>query len=73
MAERIHVIAQQGDTLDQLCWRHLGRTAGVVEATLDASPGLCLLGPVLPHGTPVALVPPPSRAPQLRPLVQLWS
>lgn len=29
------VRAQQNDTLDLLCWRHLGTTAGVVEAALE--------------------------------------
>lgn len=67
---RVH--AMQGDTLDALCWRHLGRTAGVVEATLAQNPGLTDLGPVLPHGTPVELALPPSSAPAPRPLIQLW-
>ncbi len=66
------VIAQQGDTLDALCWRHLGRTAGVVEATLAKNPGLADLGAILPHGTPVALATPASAAPTVRPLIQLW-
>ncbi|TLX52838.1 phage tail protein, partial [Stutzerimonas nosocomialis] len=30
--------AQQGDTVDAICWRHYGRTAGVVEQVLDANP-----------------------------------
>lgn len=65
------VIARQGDTLDALCWRHYGRTAGVVEAVLDANPGLADLGPVLPHGQPVEL---PDQAPPVitQTVVQLW-
>lgn len=51
----MQVRAQQADTLDLLCWRHLGRTAGVVEATLELNPGLAELGPVLPAGQPVTL------------------
>ena len=31
----MQVRSQQGDTADQLCWRHLGRTEAVVEALLD--------------------------------------
>ena len=29
------VIANQGDTVDAICWRYYGRTAGVTEAVLD--------------------------------------
>ncbi len=43
----------QGDTVDALCWRHYGRTAGVTEAVLDANPGLADRGPVLPQGLTV--------------------
>lgn len=46
----------QGDTLDQLCWRHLRNTRGTVESTLQANPHLNTLGPVLPQGTQVTLV-----------------
>ncbi|WP_028217428.1 tail protein X [Paraburkholderia oxyphila] len=45
------VTAQQGDTVDLLCWRHYGRTDGTVEAVLEANAGLADLGPVLPIGT----------------------
>lgn len=62
--------AQQGETLDALCWRIYGRTAGVTEAVLAANPGLADLGPVLPHGQLVAL---PDQPPQpTARLVQLW-
>lgn len=67
---RVH--AMQGDTVDALCWRHLGRTTGVVEATFQANPGLASLGSVLPHGTPVDLPTLPSSAAAQRPLIQLW-
>lgn len=63
------VRARQNDTVDQLCWRHLGRTAGVVEATLAGNPGLASHGAHLPAGLEVKLVAPPA-AP--RQLVQLW-
>ena len=66
----MQVRAQQGDTLDALVWRHYGRTAGVVEATLQANPDLAELGAVLPHVTLVTLpdLPPPAK----NRLVQLW-
>ncbi|MCI0152144.1 tail protein X [Paraburkholderia sediminicola] len=49
------VIAQQGDTVDALCWRHYGRTDGTVEAVLEANAGLADYGVVLPLGTVVYL------------------
>ena len=63
--------AQQGDTVDAICWRHYGRTAGVVEQVLDANPGLADLGPVIPHGTLVQLPEQAVRAKQ-RQMVNLW-
>jgi len=65
------VIANQGETVDALCWRIYGRTAGVTEAVLDANPGLADLGTNLPHGTLVQL---PEMAPQAeqRQMVNLW-
>ncbi len=65
------VYAQQHDTVDALCWRVYGRTAGVTEAVLNANPGLADLGAVLPHGTAVIL---PDIAPQAQVLqmVNLW-
>lgn len=65
------VIANQGDTVDAICWRYYGRTAGVTETVLDANPGLADLGPVIPHGTAVTL---PDTAPQAeqRQVVNLW-
>ena len=45
----------QNDTLDLLCWRHLGITAGVVEAALQLNPGLAGHGPILPQGILVTL------------------
>lgn len=63
------VRARQGDTLDALCWRHIGRTAGVVEATLVANQGIEQIATDLPAGQLVTLVA-PAAAP--RQLVQLW-
>lgn len=65
----IDVRTQEGDTVDALCWRHLGRTEGIVEATLELNPGLASHGPQLPAGMLVTLATP--EAPQ-RQLLQLW-
>lgn len=69
-ATSITVTALQGDTLDQLCQRHLGSTAGTVEAALTANPGLAALGPVLPLGTRVTL--PAAAAPATTNRLKLW-
>jgi len=69
---RVHAL--QGDTVDALCHRHLGATAGLVEQTYALNYGLSLQGPVLPMGTAVQLPPPPvpSNVTLERPLIQLW-
>ena len=67
----MRVIAQQGDTVDVLCHRHLGRTAGVTEAVMESNPGISALGPVLPMGTAVEL-PDQLPAETNTNLIQLW-
>lgn len=57
---RMNVTARQGDTLDLLCWRHLGATRGVVELALELNRGIADAGAVLAEGTVVTL---PDRAP----------
>lgn len=61
----------QGDTIDLICHRYFGRTAGVTEAVIKANPGLSELSPILPSATLVTLpdVPPPPE----NTLTQLWS
>lgn len=63
---------QQNDTVDAICWRHYGRTAGVVEAVLDANPGLADRGAVLPAGVLVTLPELQTTAPE-RQMVNLWN
>ena len=65
------VRAQQHDTVDALCWRHYGRTAGVTEAVLEANPGLADHGPLLPQGLVVYMPEAQASAPQ-RQMVNLW-
>ena len=66
------MLSIEGDTLDLICWRELGRTAGTVEAALEGNPGLADLGPVLPMGTPVMLPEVSIATPETRDIVQLW-
>lgn len=69
----MRVTAMQGDTLDALCHRHLGVTAGVVEKALELNPGIAHLGPVLPHGTSIVLPTiTTATAPPQRAAVKLW-
>ncbi len=49
------VTAEQGDTVDLICHRHLRQTQGVTEAVLSLNPGLAGMGPVIPMGTTVTL------------------
>jgi phage tail protein X len=67
------VRANQGDTLDAICYRAFGRTAGVVEAVMDANRGLADLGAILPIGTPVTLPEPDQAAQHTIDQVQLWT
>lgn len=67
----MRVLAQQNDTVDAICWRHFGATAGVVEQTLKLNPGLVNQGVILDHGTSVLL--PDAVPPQVvKPTVKLW-
>lgn len=67
----ISIRAQQNDTVDALCWRHYGRTAGVTEAVLEANPGLADHGSTLPQGLLVQMPEAQAAAPQ-RHMVNLW-
>ncbi|MDO9571189.1 MAG: tail protein X [Hydrogenophaga sp.] len=68
----MQVRSRQGDTLDQLCWRHLRSTRGSVEATLQANPHLNALGPVLPQGTAVNLMDTEQTNTRTAETVKLW-
>lgn len=66
------VYAQQGDTVDAICWRVFGTTAGVVETVYEMNRGLAALGPVLPIGTPVVLLDTQDVGTRVLPTLQLW-
>lgn len=65
------VRAQQGDTVDSLCWRHYGTTRGMNELVLEANPGLAAMGAVLPIGHEVELPDKPAAASQQQ-MTYLW-
>lgn len=65
--------SRQGETVDAVCWRVLGRTAAVTEQVLEMNRGLAELGPILPAGTQLILPDPAAAAPEVRDTVQLWS
>jgi len=67
----MQVRANQGESLDALCWRHLRATRGVVEQALEMNPGLADLGMVLPMGQVVEL-PDQVSLPARQPSVKLW-
>ncbi|WP_333840545.1 tail protein X [Novosphingobium sp.] len=52
-------IANQGETLDAICWRVLGATAGgVVEQALELNPGIAATA-LIGEGTAILLPDPP--------------
>jgi phage tail protein X len=64
------VYAEQGDTVDSLCWRYYGRTESVVEHVYAANVGLGAQGAILPHGYAVEL--PDTSLPAVSETVSLW-
>lgn len=67
----MRVRAQQGDTVDALCWRHYGKTQGMVELVLEQNPGLADHGPTLPHGLAIEMPDAPQQKTNT-PLLRLW-
>lgn len=61
---------KDGDMLDWICWRHYGRQAHVVEAVLEANPGLADLGNILPPNYVISL--PNIELPKSNEMVRLW-
>lgn len=51
----MNIYAQQDDSVDEICFRHYGRTRTVVEQVYAANPGLAEQGARLPHGYRVEL------------------
>lgn len=66
----VTVISRQGDSVDLICHRHYGYTAGITEQVLAANPGLAARGPVLPAGVSITLPDAPAKA--AAPVINLW-
>ncbi|RSU73174.1 phage tail protein [Sphingomonas sp. S-NIH.Pt3_0716] len=65
--------ARANETLDAICWRVLGTTAGhVVEAAYELNRNLADIGVVLPEGTPVILPEAPKFGAAILETVSLW-
>lgn len=64
--------ARQGDTLDLICWRHLGATAEVTEQAYELNRDLANAGPVLAEGAAIVLPDVVPAAASLRETVNLW-
>lgn len=55
MNEAATYITQDGDMIDAIARRHYGPRSGLVEAVLEANPGLTDHGPLLPAGLTINL------------------
>lgn len=66
------VTAKDGETVDALVFRVLGKGATAIEAVLEANPNLADLGLFLPRGQPV-VIPVVASGPAVTPMIQLWT
>jgi phage tail protein X len=63
---------KDGDILDAICWKYYGRVDGVLEAVLEANPGLSEQPAVLPAGFVITL-PDLSKPTRIIETVKLWN
>lgn len=66
----LSIISRQNDSVDAICFRHYGNSS-MVEAVLDANPGLASLGALLPIGQSITL-PAAKSAELIKKTVKLW-
>lgn len=67
----MQVTSHQGDSVDSICYRHLGNS-DAVETVLDTNPGIAALGPILPMGTVVTLPDSAGSTAKQQDIIQLW-
>ncbi|KAF7769990.1 hypothetical protein PCIT_a2923 [Pseudoalteromonas citrea] len=48
-------ITRYGDCLDNICWRHYGRSIGMVELVLESNHGLAEKGAIYAQGVAIFL------------------
>ena len=65
----MQVIAQQNDTIDLICWRQFGITAGITEQVMQLNPHIEHNSPTLPVGTVITL---PTEQVSIQQTIQLW-
>ncbi len=66
------VSSRAGETVDEICWRALGRTGEVTEQVLELNPGLADHGPRLPAGLELTLPDAAQATVPRRETVKLW-
>lgn len=69
----VSATARANETLDMICWRVLGTTAGnVVETAYELNRNLADIGAALPEGTAVTLPDAPKFGAAILETVSLW-
>ncbi|WP_063378724.1 tail protein X [Pseudoalteromonas luteoviolacea] len=61
----------QGETVDSVCHKHYGNTAGITEQVIEANPHITFLPPVLPTNT-LLMLPTTTKPTATKKLIQLW-
>ncbi|MDK1287358.1 tail protein X [Pseudoalteromonas umbrosa] len=66
----VSYITRDGDCLDLICFRHYGRSSGMVERVLEANYGLAELGPIYPENIKIVL--PDVPKPKVQREINIW-
>ncbi|MEJ6474145.1 tail protein X [Pseudoalteromonas piscicida] len=70
MSKGVTYITRDGDCLDLICFKHYGRSSGMVEKVLEANHGLAELGPVYPEQVSIFL--PEIAKPTVSNVINIW-
>lgn len=68
----MQVVSQPGDSIDLICWRHLGQSEAVTEQALELNPSIAAAGPIIPAGSAITLPDLDTQEVQARDIIQLW-